>query len=92
MLEQLTNLTSLSFRHTDEHYMSLDRSLEPLLELPSLQELKFYFYNRKPNTSLWTPAALRLLGLAQQRTMEMEKAPGSKSINLCCTDISAPST
>ena len=64
--------------------MHLDRPLDPFLEMPSLQKLEFTGTQSSGGGRIghWTPNALKILGLAQNRIFEMELPPGKKPISL----------
>ena len=87
ILESFLSLTMLSLGHSETSLMHLDRPLDPFLEMPRLEKLELYSSwdaKEKPGADMcmWTPPALRYLGLAEKRIMQMQiKSPG-RSITL----------
>jgi len=83
-LEQLTNLKELIISRQGADGMHLDRPLDPFLEMPSLQKLEFTATQSDGEGRIghWTPNALKILGLAQNRIFEMELPPGNTPISL----------
>ena len=88
ILEQLLSLTSLSLRHNKGGRLHLDRPLDPFLDMPRLKQLRLESRwqvgdaNGAGALSSWTPAALRLLGLAEERLREMRAASPGRSFTL----------
>ena len=73
MLEQFTSLRVLTIvKFSCNLPMHLDRPLDPFLDLPSLQKLELVSDMRSHGGYCnWTAPALRLLGLAQKRVMDL---------------------
>lgn len=88
ILEQLLNLTSLSLRHSKGNCLHLDRPLDPFLDMPRLKQLRLESRWQPGGADgagalrSWTPAALRLLGLAEKRLTEMRVASPGRSFTL----------
>ncbi|CAL5222656.1 g5053 [Coccomyxa viridis] len=87
ILEQLPILRTLSLRHNRKRLMHLDRPLDPFLDMPTLKFLELFSclhggVGDGSGMCLWTPAALKLLGLADQRIMQMRLAPPGRTITL----------
>ena len=87
ILEQLPILRTLSLRHNRKRLMHLDRPLDPFLDMPTLEFLELFSclhggVGDGSGMCLWTPAALKLLGLADQRIMQMRLAPPGRTITL----------
>ena len=95
VLEQLTSLEHLSISTlTSRSPMHLDRPLDALLNLPRLKSLIFrgdWMYRgllthdydvMVDSFSNWTAPALVLLGLAQKRVLDMQRAPGGRNVDL----------
>lgn len=83
-LEQLTNLKELIISREGEDGMHLNRPLDPFLEMHRLQKLEFTGTRSSGGGRIghWTPSALKILGLAQNRILEMQLPPGKKPISL----------
>ena len=78
-LEQLTRLTRLVLAHVGADLMHLTRPLDAFLDMPSLVSLTLQTPRLQPgNSDWWTPAALRLLGLADRRVLHIQNVPGGK--------------
>ena len=88
ILEQLPNLKTLSLMHTERNCMHLDRPLNPFLDMPRLEQLRLETYWQRGYVDgagvlcNWTPAALRLLGLAEKRLKEIRMRVPGRSITL----------
>ena len=89
VLEQLSHLQILRVTHVGTGPMRLTRSLDPFLDMANLRHLYLCGNMRSVGEgvqfsgvefSRWTPAALRLLGLADQRVLRMARASGGKSV------------
>ena len=87
ILEQLPNLITLSLWHRGPNLMHLDRPVDPFLDMSQLTKLVLQS-GRVPGTvvggrtCLWTPPALRLLGLAEKRIRQMRRTLPGRSITL----------
>ena len=88
-LEQLSGLTTLSLTHSKSNRMHLDRPLDPFLEMPRLKKLELtstwyssMMADAGAGMCIWTPPALRLLGLAEKRIRQMQNTPPGRSIDL----------
>ena len=84
IVEQLCRLRRLCLTHCRETRMHLDRPLDPFLDMPSLALLKLesLWQGRtvaETGMCKWTPAALRLLGLAENRIMRMRETSPMRS-------------
>lgn len=83
VLEQLSSLKHLAIHNSGSTTMHLDRPLDPFLEMASLTTLTLLGDSgERCGYSSWTPHALRLLGLAQQRILQMQRRPGGKAMRL----------
>ena len=72
VLEQLSNLEFLNLSHVGTGPMHLTQPLDPFLEMASLTRLSFSGDKDEPlELGKWTPAARRLLGLAERRALHM---------------------
>ena len=85
ILEQLPRLTSLSLRHNGPHAAHLTRPLDPFLNMPMLEKLELSQWNDKDAVSrgtkvAWTAVALRFIGMAENRIMQMRLTPPRRSI------------
>ena len=70
VLEQLSNLESLRLFHIGPGQMHLTRSLDPFLDMLRLTVIAL----DGDWSGHWTPAALRLLGLAERRVLHKHKS------------------
>ncbi len=89
ILEQILSLEILSLRHSKGCCMHLDRPLDPFLAMPRLRQLRLESRmqagdaNGAGALTSWSPAALRLLGLAEKRLRDMLIAsPARRSFTL----------
>ena len=86
ILEQLPRLTALSLRHSGPQPAHLDRPLIPFLEMPRLEKLELVCCGQsraaisRGAQCTWTPVALKLIGMAQKRIMQMRLTPPGRSI------------
>ena len=81
VLEQLGKLETLSLYHVGAGPMHLTRPLDPFLDMTGLQKLALWGdKKRREDFGRWTPAALRLLGLADRRVKQMGKVPGGRRL------------
>ena len=83
-LEQLTRLRVLHCTKRGSHQaMKLTRPLDPFLDMPYLECLEFGgTMPYKANICCWSSDSLKLLGMAHKRVIDMQKAPGGRSIRL----------
>lgn len=87
ILEQLLNLTALCLEHAGHSCMHLDRPLDPFLDMPRLETLKLLSnWNGSlmdgTGMRMWSPPALRFLGLAEKRIRQMQLKTSGRSITL----------
>ena len=87
ILEQLPSLRILCLRHKGADLMHLDRPLDPFLSMLRLERLELQSrlglaVRAGGRVSLWTPPALRLLGLAEKRIRQMQRTSPGRTINL----------
>ena len=87
ILEQLPNLTSLVLKHSGQCRMHLDRPLDPFIDMPKLEKLELHSsWNLDlmdgTHMCMWTPPALKLLGLAEKRIMQMRVTSPGRYITL----------
>ena len=88
ILEQFVSLVTLTLWHCLRSYMHLDRPLDPFLDMPRLKRLKLWSGTRYSAEAkgtgmcMWTPGALRLLGLAEKRITQMQSTLPRRSILL----------
>ena len=70
ILEQITSLKTLHLRYNSISYVHLDRSLDPFLDMPGLEELRLWSDSwqgdevKGTGMCLWTPGALKVLAFA----------------------------
>lgn len=87
ILEELINLTALCPEHAGGSCMHLDRPLDPFLDMLRLESLQLLScWNRGlldgTGMRMWSPPALRFLGLAEKRIRQMQLTPPGRSISL----------
>ena len=75
VLEQLSNLETLTLCHFGAGPMHLTRSLDPFMDMADLSNMLFSG-PRPGRDTCWTPAALRFLGLADRRVLRKHKLAG----------------
>ena len=86
ILEQLFNLTTLIIKHKRSgSHPHLDRPLDPFLAMPRLRKLELGCdWDRdalsRGTQCRWTPTALRFIGLAEKRILQMRMTPPGRSI------------
>ena len=86
ILEQLPRLTALRLRHSGPQPAHLDRPLNPFLEMPRLEKLKLVCCGQtraaisRGAQCTWTPVALKFIGMAEKRIMQMRLTPPGRSI------------
>lgn len=82
VLEQLSRLERLNLVHAGDGPMHLDRPLDPFLNMRGLIFLTLGRAMHLPvqGVGLWTPAALRLLGMADRCILQMQRACSGRSI------------
>jgi len=82
VLEQLTRLERLNLFHAGDGPMHLDRPLDPFLNMRGLIFFTLGRVRHLPvqGVGLWTPAALRLLGMADMYILQMQRACSGRSI------------
>ena len=81
------SLRILTLDHSEDTRMHLDRPLDPFLDLPRLEKLALHSWWGSEMTigmgmCMWTPPALRYLGLAENCIMQMQATPPGRSITL----------
>ena len=63
--------------------MHLDRPLDPFLDLPSFESLRFYGdAGERGSYSNWSVPALMLLGQAEKRILDMQRVSDGRSVRL----------
>ena len=88
ILEQLVSLKELSLRHSKRTLMHLDRPLDPSLDMPKLAQLRLESSWQQISVHggatllSWSPAGLKLLGLAQKRISLMRMRSPRRSLTL----------
>ena len=87
VLEQLTNLRSLSIMSTTrEGLMHLDRPLDPFLDMVHLEVLnlqgQYWSADQVHSAISWTLDGLRLLGLASRRILQGNLLPPGRKLAL----------
>ena len=79
--EQLSGLISLTLQHVGEGPMHLTRPLDPFLDMTGLVNLALLGDSVRTEPGRWTPAALRLLGLADRRLLLMHTVPSGSPLH-----------
>ena len=87
ILEHLPRLKKVFLEHNRYSLMHLDRPLDPFLSMPRLEKLQLQSRSGPGivtggHRSLWTPLALRLLGLAEKRLRQMQRTSPERTFIL----------
>ena len=84
ILEQLPKLKFLRMSHKGPDPAHLTRPLDPFLDMPRLEKLELIQWIDKDAVSrgtkvAWTAVALRFIGMAEKRIMQMRLTPSGRS-------------